>query len=172
MKKGIALLLALVATAVVAASAQGTTGLRRPRRRQLQEHAEDPVRDAAHRRRRLPRHGADELGEVCGQDARASARAEDQHRPRRHAGRAGRAPAQALAQKFVGDKSVVAILGPSTSGAVAASTQTYFQAGIAHLSPSATRTDLTKRHAGVKETPAFLRDVPGDYIQGPRTRTT
>jgi branched-chain amino acid transport system substrate-binding protein len=80
----------------------------------------------------------------------------------------GATPAQDLAQKYVGDPSVFAILGPSTSGAVAASTQTYFAAGIAHLSPSATRTDLTKTVAGVKEgTPAFFRDVPGDYIQGP-----
>jgi branched-chain amino acid transport system substrate-binding protein len=80
----------------------------------------------------------------------------------------GATPAQDLAQKFVGDPSVVAILGPSTSGAVAASTQTYFAAGMAHLSPSATRTDLTKTVGGVKEgTPAFFRDVPGDYIQGP-----
>ena len=80
----------------------------------------------------------------------------------------GATPAQDLAQKYVGDKSVVAILGPSTSGAVAASTQTYFSAGLAHLSPSATRTDLTKTVGGVKEgTPAFFRDVPGDYIQGP-----
>ena len=80
----------------------------------------------------------------------------------------GATPAQDLAQKYVGDKSVVAILGPSTSGAVAASTQTYFSAGLAHLSPSATRTDLTKTVSGVKEgTPAFFRDVPGDYIQGP-----
>ena len=80
----------------------------------------------------------------------------------------GATPAQDLAQKYVGDKSVVAILGPSTSGSVAASTQTYFSAGIAHLSPSATRSDLTKTVGGVKEgTPAFFRDVPGDYIQGP-----
>jgi branched-chain amino acid transport system substrate-binding protein len=80
----------------------------------------------------------------------------------------GATPAQDLAQKYVGDPHVVAILGPSTSGAVAASTQTYFAAGIAHLSPSATRTDLTKTVGGVKEgTPAFFRDVPGDYIQGP-----
>ncbi|HEY2072246.1 MAG TPA: branched-chain amino acid ABC transporter substrate-binding protein, partial [Gaiellaceae bacterium] len=80
----------------------------------------------------------------------------------------GATPAQDLAQKFIGDPSVVAILGPSTSGAVAATSQTYFQAGMAHLSPSATRTDLTKTVAGVKEgTPAFFRDVPGDYIQGP-----
>jgi branched-chain amino acid transport system substrate-binding protein len=78
----------------------------------------------------------------------------------------GPAPAQALAQKFVADPSVVAILGPSTSGAVAASSQTYFQAGMAHVSPSATRTSLTvgtPREA----TSAFLRVVPGDYIQGP-----
>jgi branched-chain amino acid transport system substrate-binding protein len=78
----------------------------------------------------------------------------------------GPAPAQALAQKFVADKSVVAILGPSTSGAVAASSDTYFQAGMAHVSPSATRTSLTvgsPRDA----TAAFLRVVPGDYIQGP-----
>jgi branched-chain amino acid transport system substrate-binding protein len=80
----------------------------------------------------------------------------------------GPAPAQALAQKFVADKSVVAILGPSTSGAVAASSQTYFQAGLVHVSPSATRTSLTKGSPDQREaTGAFLRVVPGDYIQGP-----
>src|SRR5712692_10979264 len=78
----------------------------------------------------------------------------------------GPAPAQALAQKFVADKSVVAILGPSTSGAVAASSQTYFQAGLVHVSPSATRTSLTKGSPR-EATAAFLRVVPGDYIQGP-----
>src|SRR5438105_2625114 len=55
----------------------------------------------------------------------------------------GPAPAQAAAQKFVADKSVVGIIGPSTSGAVVASTKTYLQAGIAHISESATHTDLT-----------------------------
>ena len=81
----------------------------------------------------------------------------------------GPAPAQALAQKYVADKSVVALLGPSTSGAVVASTKTYFQAGIVHLSPSATHTDLTIGTPGdpLLGTPAFFRDVPGDYIQGP-----
>ncbi|MDP9283826.1 MAG: branched-chain amino acid ABC transporter substrate-binding protein [Actinomycetota bacterium] len=81
----------------------------------------------------------------------------------------GPAPAQALAQKYVGDKSVVGILGPSTSGAVVASTKTYFQAGLAHISPSATHTDLTIGTAGdpLQGSPAFFRDVPGDYIQGP-----
>src|SRR5919206_1992306 len=60
----------------------------------------------------------------------------------------------------------LAVLGPSTSGAVAASSSTYFQAKIAHISPSATRTTLTQ--GSPKEaTPAFFRVVPGDYIQGP-----
>ena len=56
----------------------------------------------------------------------------------------GAAPAQTLAQKFVADKAVVAVIGPSTSGAVAASSKTYFAAGLAHISESATRTSLTK----------------------------
>jgi branched-chain amino acid transport system substrate-binding protein len=78
----------------------------------------------------------------------------------------GPAPAQSVAQKYVADQSVVGIIGPSTSGAVAASSQTYFQAGIAHVSPSATRTSFTK---GTKKeaTSAFFRVVPGDYVQGP-----
>jgi len=78
----------------------------------------------------------------------------------------GAAIAQSLAQKFVADKSVVGILGPSTSGAVAASSQTYASAGLAHISPSATRTSLTQGQPR-EATSAFLRVVPGDYIQGP-----
>ena len=78
----------------------------------------------------------------------------------------GPAPAQAAAQKFVADSKVVGVIGPSTSGAVAASSTTYFQAGIAHISPSATRTSLTKG-SNKEATPAFFRVVPGDYIQGP-----
>jgi branched-chain amino acid transport system substrate-binding protein len=78
----------------------------------------------------------------------------------------GPAPAQALAQKYVADKSVLVVLGPSTSGAVAASSATYFSAKIAHISPSATRTSLTQG-SPKDATPAFFRDVPGDYIQGP-----
>jgi len=78
----------------------------------------------------------------------------------------GAAVTQTLAQKYIGDKSVLVVLGPSTSGAVAASSKTYFQAKIAHISPSATRTSLTKGNAK-EATPAFFRVVPGDYIQGP-----
>ena len=80
----------------------------------------------------------------------------------------GPAPAQTLAQKYIGTPSVLALLGPSTSGAVAASTKAYYAAKLAHISPSATRTDLTKTVGGTYEgTPAFFRDVPGDYIQRP-----
>ena len=78
----------------------------------------------------------------------------------------GPAPAQTLAQKYVADKSVVAVIGPSTSGAVAASSQVYRDAGLAHISESATRTSLTKGVAK-EATSAFFRVVPGDYIQGP-----
>ena len=46
----------------------------------------------------------------------------------------GPAPAQSLAQKYVADKSVVGVIGPSTSGAVAASSKTLTQAGILHIS--------------------------------------
>src|SRR5919204_2402361 len=74
--------------------------------------------------------------------------------------------ASALAQKYVSDKKVVAVLGPSTSGAVAATSQTLAAAGLAHISPSATRTSLTKG-ANREATSAFFRVVPDDSVQGP-----
>jgi branched-chain amino acid transport system substrate-binding protein len=79
---------------------------------------------------------------------------------------AGNAPTVTLAQKYVADKTVVAIIGPAASGHVAASSETYNKAGIAHISPSATRTSLTKGPTKEAST-AFFRVVPGDYIQGP-----
>jgi ABC-type branched-subunit amino acid transport system substrate-binding protein len=78
----------------------------------------------------------------------------------------GPAPAQALAQKYVADQRVLVVIGPATSGAVASTSQTYFAAGVAHISPSATRTSLTKGTPR-EGTPGFFRVVPGDYIQGP-----
>ena len=78
----------------------------------------------------------------------------------------GPAPAQTLAQKYVADPTVVGVIGPSTSGAVAAASKTLTQAGILHISESATRTTLTKgdnQEAGS----AFYRVVPADDIQGP-----
>jgi branched-chain amino acid transport system substrate-binding protein len=78
----------------------------------------------------------------------------------------GVAPAQAVAQKFVADPAVVGVVGPATSGGAAASTKTYFQAGIPTVNPSATATALTQG-PNKTGTPAFFRVVPGDYIQGP-----
>ena len=79
----------------------------------------------------------------------------------------GPAGALTVAQKFVADKNVVVMIGPSTSGSVAASSKTYFDGGLAHITASATRTSLTK--GAVKEaTPYFFRVVSGDYIQGPQ----
>jgi branched-chain amino acid transport system substrate-binding protein len=78
----------------------------------------------------------------------------------------GPSPAQTLAQKYVADPSVVGIIGPSTSGAVAASSNTYGQAGIAQVSPSATRTDLTKGSPR-EASSAFFRVVGSDELQGP-----
>jgi len=80
----------------------------------------------------------------------------------------GPAPATAVAQKYVGDPSVLGLLGPSTSGAVAATAKTFYAAHLAHISPSATRTDFTQGPKSTREEfPTFFRDVPGDYIQGP-----
>ncbi len=79
---------------------------------------------------------------------------------------AGPAPAAALAQKYASDPAVVAIVGPSTSGAVVASSTTYHQAGILEISPSATKISLTKgtpRDAA----PSFFRVIPADDVQGP-----
>ena len=79
----------------------------------------------------------------------------------------GPAGALTVAQKFVADKNVVVMIGPSTSGSVAASSKTYYDGGLAHITASATRTSLTK--GAVKEaTPYFFRVVSGDYIQGPQ----
>jgi branched-chain amino acid transport system substrate-binding protein len=79
----------------------------------------------------------------------------------------GAGVATTVAQKFIADKRLVAVLGPSTSGAVAASSEAYAAAGLAHISPSATRTTLTKADPKLEATSAFFRVVPGDYIQGP-----
>jgi branched-chain amino acid transport system substrate-binding protein len=81
---------------------------------------------------------------------------------------AGPAPALALAQKYIADKSVVAILGPSTSGDAGATAKPFFAAGLAEVSPSATHTDLTYATPGdpLIGTPAFFRDVARDDQQG------
>src|SRR5262245_23276975 len=71
-----------------------------------------------------------------------------------------------VAQKMIADSRLVAVIGPATSGAVASASSALAAAGIAHISPSATRTSLT--YGTSKEaTSSFFRVVPGDNIQGP-----
>ena len=73
--------------------------------------------------------------------------------------------ASTLAQKYVADPRTMVIIGPSTSGAVVATGPTFSAAGLAAISPSATRVSLT-----IGATPVgkfFFRDVPHDGIQGP-----
>jgi len=74
--------------------------------------------------------------------------------------------ASSLAQKYIADQRVAAVIGPSTSGAVAAVSDALKQAGLIHVSPSATRTSLTKGGAR-QATNFFFRVVPDDGIQGP-----
>ncbi len=75
MKKAIGLALAILVTVAVAASAQGAPKKARPcdGRLQLQQDDHAAVRDPDHRRRRLPRRRAAELGQVRGQDACSAA---------------------------------------------------------------------------------------------------
>jgi branched-chain amino acid transport system substrate-binding protein len=81
-------------------------------------------------------------------------------------------PGEALvvSQKLISDQKVVAVIGPATSGGVASASQALTAAGIAQISPSATRTSLTKG-ANREATSSFFRVVPGDYVQGPTDAT-
>jgi branched-chain amino acid transport system substrate-binding protein len=71
-----------------------------------------------------------------------------------------------VAQRMIADSRLVAVIGPATSGAAASASQALFAAGIAHISPSATRTSLTKG-SNKEATPGFFRVVPDDGLQGP-----
>jgi branched-chain amino acid transport system substrate-binding protein len=79
-------------------------------------------------------------------------------------------PGEALkvAQKYIADATIPAVLGPATSGGVASASKALTKAGLVHISPSATDTSLA---AGPKAkrtaTPSFFRVVGGDYVQGP-----
>ena len=77
----------------------------------------------------------------------------------------GQADAQAVAQKFISDKNMVGVVGGSTSGSVVSTSTALTQAGLVQVSPSATRTTLTKGD-NQQATKAFFRVVPADDFQG------
>jgi branched-chain amino acid transport system substrate-binding protein len=76
-------------------------------------------------------------------------------------------PAVALtaAQRLVGNKSIIAAVGPATSGGVAATSRTLADAQVVHVSPSATRATLTKGPSP-EATGFFYRVVADDSVQG------
>jgi branched-chain amino acid transport system substrate-binding protein len=76
-------------------------------------------------------------------------------------------PAVALtaAQRLVGNRSILAAIGPATSGGVAATSKTLRDAGVVHVTPSATRTTLTKG-GSPEATSYFYRVVADDSVQG------
>jgi branched-chain amino acid transport system substrate-binding protein len=71
------------------------------------------------------------------------------------------AQAPAAAQKLIDNKDVVVVLGPGFSGTTNAAEPHYSDAGLASVSGSATRADLTSN--GFK---TFARVITGDNIQG------
>ena len=80
----------------------------------------------------------------------------------------GPAPAQALAQKYVADQQVVAVIGPATSGAVAATSQAVLRRRFpSHLSVGNPHV-ADQGHRRSRRHPASSVVVPGDFIQGPR----
>ena len=93
----------------------------------------------------------------------------------------GPAIAQTLAQKFIADKTVVAVIGPSTSGAVAASSQTFFAGrhrahlavGDAHVADEGRRRRRRRRRssASSRATTSRARRTPNFMIDKlvPRT---
>lgn len=76
-----------------------------------------------------------------------------------------------VAHSFASNGKILAVTGPAGSQEVQDSIAVYKGAGLAAVSGSATRTALTRAHAGVaRETPAgfFFRTVPNDAQQGDR----
>jgi branched-chain amino acid transport system substrate-binding protein len=78
----------------------------------------------------------------------------------------GPSAAQTVAQKFISNKNLVAVIGGSTSGSVAATSKAFNQAGLVQISSSATRTTLTKGD-NQEATKSFFRVIPADDYQGP-----
>lgn len=75
--------------------------------------------------------------------------------------------ARTIGRRFVSNRAVMGVIGPSTSQAVISSAGLFKTAKLAAVSGSATRTDLT---TGGKF-PTFYRVVPNDAVQAPSIAT-
>ena len=67
-----------------------------------------------------------------------------------------------VAERFVADDSIYAVVGPSGSQVCEATQPVFEEAGLLHITPSCTRISLTD-----PGTPTFFRPVPHDGLQGP-----
>lgn len=74
--------------------------------------------------------------------------------------------ARTVGRRFVSNRSVFGVIGPSTSQAVISSAGLFKTAKLAAVSGSATRTDLTSG-----KFPTFYRVVPNDAVQAPSIAT-
>jgi branched-chain amino acid transport system substrate-binding protein len=72
--------------------------------------------------------------------------------------------ARTVARRFVADRKIMAIIGPSESQAVRVGGNLYEKAGLAAISGSATAVDLTKGRPYT----TFFRVTPNDAIQAPQ----
>ena len=74
-------------------------------------------------------------------------------------------PAQATTLKddFIGDDSILGVVGPTFSGETKALLPSFDEAGLVMVSPSATNVDLPEV---VPDTPVFHRIIPDDGVQG------
>ena len=145
MKKAMGLAFAVLATAVVATSAQGgqKVAATTPASFNCKSTITLAVHHPADRRRRIPRRRAGELGEVRRQDARpqyglegqarSATRRSSRARHRRWRWRRSTSPTRASSRSS----------GRRRRATRARSAKPFFQAGLAALSPSATHTDLT-----------------------------
>jgi branched-chain amino acid transport system substrate-binding protein len=76
-----------------------------------------------------------------------------------------------VAQKMIADSRLVAVIGPATSGAVASASNALAAAGIAHISPSATRTSLTTARTRRRRRRSSA-SCPATTSRAPATRTS
>ena len=111
------------------------------------------------------------MDEVRGQEPVEEVRPQGAAPAGRHSGREGPGEALVVAQKLISDPKVVAVIGPATSGGVASASQALTAAGLAHISPSATRTSLTKG-ANREATSSFFRVVAATTSRARPTRAT
>lgn len=70
--------------------------------------------------------------------------------------------AKTVAERMVSDPDIVVVVGPAGSQECEATKPIFAKAGLAHLTHSCTRTDLTAKDKG---TPTFFRPIPRDADQ-------